>query len=329
MTETLLLSRKDIESILGMPTCIDIVEQVFRAHGEGNAIMPPKIKLIMKEKSGWVNAMPGYLKDIDAAGLKWVGGWTDNPSKGLPYIVGEIFLIDPGSGLLKAVLEGGYITNLRTGAATAVAAKYLARRDAGTITIIGAGAQGYMQLRALHCVFPVEDVRVTDYYPESAKQFAESMSAELGIAVQPVNDIEAAVNGADIIITSTTADEALIRKSWVSPGTFIASVGTYPELDPELVLKADKVIVDSWAQNCTRGELFRLIEADRIARVDIHGEMGEVVAGTLSGRDSDRELIIASLVGLGTHDVACAAQVVELALRKGLGTFFDFQQTEG
>jgi alanine dehydrogenase len=327
MAETLLLARKDIESILGMPSCIDIVEQVFRAHGEGNAIMPPKIKLIMEDESGWANAMPGYLKDINAAGLKWAGGWSNNPSLGLPYIIAEMFLIDPGNGQLKAVLEGGYITDLRTGAATAVAAKYLARRDAGTIAIIGAGAQGRMQLRALHCVFQANDVRVADHFPEAATGFAETMSEELGITVHPASSIETAVNGADIIVTATTADAALVRKGWVSPGAFIASVGSFPEIDPDLVLDADKIVVDSWAQNCIRGEFFRLIETGRLAQKDIHGEMGDVVAGMLPGRESDQELIIAGLIGLGTHDVACAAHVVEVSLAQQLGQFFDFQQT--
>jgi alanine dehydrogenase len=327
MEQTLLLSRGDIAASLTMPKCIELVDRVFKAHGQGNAVMPPKLKLVMAEVDGWINAMPGYLKDIRAAGLKWAGGWANNPACGMPYIMAEMFLIEPDTGRLKAVLDAGYITDLRTGAATAAAAKYLARKDAGRIAIIGAGAQGRMQLRALSCAFDVDDIRITDCIPEVARAFAKEMSAELGISVQPVSDARTAVDGADIIVTATAADEALIQKGWVSPGAFISSVGSYPELDPELVMSADKIIVDSWAQNCVRGEIFRLIEQGRLTREEIYGEMGDVAAGNIPGRESDEEVIVAGLIGLGTHDVACAAHVVETALQEGRGSFFDFQQT--
>ncbi|MGD8847325.1 MAG: ornithine cyclodeaminase family protein [Desulfobacteraceae bacterium] len=326
MEKTLLLSHSDIAACLTMPKCIELVDQVFKAHGQGNAVMPPKLKLIMDETEGWANAMPGFLKDINAAGLKWAGGWERNPSRGLPYIMAEMFLIDPETGRLKAVLDAGFITDLRTGAATAVAAQYLARKDVASIAIIGAGAQGRMQLRALRCAYEVEDIRVTDCYPETAREFANAMSAELGITVQPFADIRSAVDGADIIVTATTADEALLQNGWISPGAFIASVGSYPELDPELVMSADKIIVDSWEQNCVRGELFRLIEQGRLTREEIHGEMGDVAAGNIPGRNSDQEVIVAALIGLGTHDVACAAHVFDIVIHEGRGSFFDFQQ---
>jgi alanine dehydrogenase len=327
MEKTLLLSRGDIAEILAMPKCIELVDQVFKAHGQGNAVMPPKLKLIMDETGGWANAMPGYLKDINAAGLKWAGGWANNPSRGLPYIMAEMFLIDPETGRLKAVLDAGYITDLRTGAATAVAAKYLARKDAGSICIIGAGAQGRMQLRALHCLFDTEDVRVADHFPDAANAFATDMGEELGIAIHAAGSIEEAVKDAGIIVTATTADAALVMKGCVSPGAFIASVGSFPELDPDIVMSADKIVVDSWAQNCVRGEFFRLIEQGRLAQTDIHGEMGDVAAENIPARESDEEVIVAGLIGLGTHDVACAAHVVETVLEQGQGSFFDFQQT--
>lgn len=324
---TMLLARADVASLLTMSTCIDIVEQVFRAHAQGYALMPPKIRIEIEEKSGSIGAMPSYLKDIGAAGLKWAGGWSDNPSKGLPFIMAEMFLIDPDSGRLKAVLEAGYITALRTGAATAVAARYLARRDSSSIAIIGAGVQGRMQLRALHCVFPVKDIRVADRSAEAAEKFAENMSVELGTSINSVPDIRLAVDGADIIVTATTADQPLVCKDWVSPGAFIASVGSYPELDPELVLCADKIIVDNWEQNRNHGEFIRLIEAGRLDETNIHGEMGAVVAGIRPGRESDSELIVAGLIGMGTHDVACAAYVVDKAIAQGRGAYFDFQQS--
>jgi ornithine cyclodeaminase len=184
-----------------------------------------------------------------------------------------------------------------------------------------------MQLRALNCLFALKEVRVADAFPESADRFAADLSAEIGVKVRPYADLQTAVMGADIIVTATSADEALVLKPWVSEGAFIASVGSYPELDPELVLCADKLVVDSWAQNCTRGELYRLIDGGRLTQADIHGELGAVVSGALPGRESDREIIMAALIGLGTHDLACAAYVVEKARRRGHGAAFDFKQT--
>ncbi len=325
---TRLLSRENIKRYLEMPTCLDIVEKVLKEQGEGRVVMPPKLFLDMNQVSGWINAMPAYLISQKAAGLKWAGGWAGNAEKGLPYIMGEIFLINAETGSLDAVLEGGYITDLRTGAATGIAAKYLAREKSKTVAIIGAGNQGMMQIRALHNVFSLSEVRVTDISSDRTDNFVKEMGEELGISIIKTRDPQEAVSEADIIVTVTTANETLVRRDWVARGAFIASVGSYPELDPEIILNADKIVVDNWAQNEHRGELVPLIRDGLLTRENVHGEMSEIVAGRKNGRETEDEIIVACLIGLGCLDVGCASYVYTEAQKSGMGETFDFQQVD-
>jgi len=330
--KTLLLSRQDVKSCLDMSKCLEIIEQVFRAHGEGKVVMPAKLGLNLGESSDWpsydafMNAMPAYLGPIDAAGLKWAGGWKQNPQSGLPYVMATILLIDCQNGLLLSVMEGGYITNTRTGAATGIAAKYLARKDSKTVAIIGAGNQGRMQIRALSPLFLLEDVRVMDINPEAAEMFVAEMRGELGLSIRQVKDHQEAVEGADIVVAATGARGVLVKREWVSPGTFIATVGSYPELDPQIIFDADKVLVDSWAQNMHRGELSVLVQERKFSEKNLYGEVGEVVAGEKTGRDNDRQILVSCLIGLGSHDVGCAHFVYQEAKKRGMGTFFSFHQ---
>jgi len=330
--QTLLLSKEDIQKCLDMPRCLEIIEHVFRAHGEGKVIMPAKLGLNLGESGDWppydafMNAMPAYLGPMDTAGLKWAGGWKQNPKRGLPYVMATLLLIDCQNGLLLSVLEGSYITNIRTGAATGVAAKYLAKKSAKTLAIIGAGGQGRMQIRALSYLFSFEDVRVMDIDPQTTARFAAEMGKELGLSIRQAKNHQDAVEGADIIVTATVAHEILVRREWVSPGAFIASVGSYPELDPQIIFDADKVLVDSWAQNKHRGELSVLVRNGEFGDKDVYGEVGEVVAGKKTGRDNDQQFTVSCLIGLGSHDVGCADFVYQEAKKRGLGTFFSFQQ---
>jgi alanine dehydrogenase len=324
--ETLLFSKEDIRNCLDMHTCLNIVEKIYEEHGKGSAIMPPKLHLEISRERGWVNAMPAYLPDHDAAGLKWAGGWGKNRERFLPYIMAEIFLIDPKTGLLNAVMEGGYITELRTGAATGVAAKYLAKKNSQAAAIIGAGAQGRMQLRALRHVFNLKEVRISDISQKAAQDFATEMQEELGISITIALHPQEAVSNADIIITATNANEILIRQEWVAPGTFIATLGSYTELDPKIILNAGKIIVDNWEQNKHRGDLAPLVEKGLITKDHIYGEIGEIVAGLKPGRENGDETIVACLIGLGSLDIACANFVYNESHKRKMGGVFDFQQ---
>ena len=325
--ETLLLSREDIQKCLDMSTCLKIVEQVFKAHGEANVVMPPKLSLNLEGADGWVNAMPAYVGPFDAAGLKWVGGWGGNIERGLPFIMGSILLIDPQTGLLLSVMEGGFITDLRTGAATGVAARYLAKKDSAIVGLVGAGTQGRMQLRALSNIFSLREVRVADIMPQPLERFAREMERELRVTIKKARNNQEAVEGADIIVTATTSHQVLVRREWVHRGAFVASIGSYPELDPQLILTAEKVVVDSWAQNKHRGELSPLVQEGLFGEENMHGEIGKIVAGTIPGRENEDEIIVACLIGLGSHDVGCAHFAYKEAKKRGLGSTFDFQQS--
>lgn len=325
--ETLLLSREDIQRCLDMPACLEIVEQVFKAHGESKVVMPPKLSLNLEGAHGWVNAMPAYVGPFDAAGLKWVGGWDGNIERGLPFIMGTILLIESQTGLLLSVMEGGFITNLRTGAATGIAAKYLARKDSAIVGLIGAGAQARMQLRALCHVFSLEEVRIADIVSEAMTRFVREMEREVEVPIKKAANNQEAVDGADIVVTATTSHGVLVKRAWVARGTFVASIGSYTELDPQLILNAGKVVVDSWAQNQHRGELSELVQEGLIGEQDIHGEVGEVIAGKIPGRENEDEIIVACLIGLGSHDIGCARFAYEEAKKRGLGSGFDFQQS--
>lgn len=333
MEETLLISKKEIAQCLNMKQCLKICEDMYAAYGNGQVKIPPKLNLNLGEGTAWppydgyVNAMPAYVGTIDKASLKWAGGWHGNLNIGLPYIMGTILLIAPASGFLLSVMDGGYITDLRTGAQTGVAARYLARKNSRTMAIIGAGAQGRMNLEAVSCAVSLEEVRVNDLSQDNAQKFAGEMSEELGLNIRVVNNSKDAVRGADIIVTATSANKPLVMKEDVSPGAFIASIGSYPELDPRLVIGADKVIVDSWAQNEHRGELHRLINDGQFDKPDLHAELGEVVAGTKPGRENDEEIIIGCLIGMGMLDTGCAAHVYKEAIDRNFGAYFDFGQS--
>ena len=327
---TLLITREQVKSLLDMPTALKIVEQVYRSHGEGKVVMPTKITLDLGEGRPWppykgfMNAMPAYLGDVDIAGIKWAGGFQNNYKIGLPYISAMILLINPKNGTFLAAMDGAYITAIRTGAASAVCAKVLARKDASMLGIIGAGVQGRMHLRALQQVFKLKEVRVFDIKEGTAEKYREQMTAELGLNILPKRSYQEVVEGADVICTVTIGDEPMVKKEWLKTGSLIISVGSYQELDPDVALSADKIVVDHWGQASHRGELAKLVEAGKIGEKNIHAEIGEILSGKKKGREREDEDILAVPIGLGSVDIGCAFEVYRKALDKKIGTPFSF-----
>jgi len=322
----LLLSRTDIEQCLDMAHTVAIVEEIFRAHGEGKVVMPAKIKLDMSSLGvpNWMNAMPAYVESAGLYGLKFAGGFRNNPSEhDLPYVMGSLMLFDPKTGIPVAVMEASYITSMRTGAATAVAARYLARPDSSVVTFIGCGVQAGTSLQALSSVLDLREIRAVDPEPDARERLARQAS-ELGISGRAIQDNREAVEGADIIVTATTAAKPLVMKGWIKPGALIAKLGSYQELDDALTLGADKVIVDHRGQAEHKGELAHLFEDGRITQDDVYSELGDVVAEVLPGREDGDEIIIAAMIGMGTEDVGVGAAVLKRAEKSGLGQRFDF-----
>jgi alanine dehydrogenase len=327
---TLLVSQDQIKVLIDMPLVLSIVERTYRSHGEGKVVLPPKLTLDLGEGKPWppyqafMNAMPAYLGDVDVAGIKWVGGFGGNPANGLPYITGMILLINPKNGMFTAVLDGSYITALRTGAQSAVFAKFLARKNSRVLTIIGAGMQGRMHLRALSQIFNLTEVRVADIDEARLQEFCRSMAAETRLNLRATRSPEEAVTGADIVCTVTAAREPLVRKAWLKRGVLVLGAGSYQELGADVILKADKIIVDNWAQASHRGALAGLVEAGKLSRENVYTDIFEIAVGRKAGRETDDENIIGVPVGLGSLDIACAHEAYQRAVKQGVGSRFRF-----
>jgi ornithine cyclodeaminase/alanine dehydrogenase-like protein (mu-crystallin family) len=256
------------------------------------------------------------------------GNFPENQERfGLPTIQGVIALSDGENGRLLAVLDSTEITTMRTGAATALAAKYLARPDSRVATICGCGNQGRVQLRALRRVLPLHTVYAYDMAEDRAREFALELSAELGISVTAVSDLSRATRQSDICVTCTPSQCGFLRRDDVMPGTFVAAVGAdsplKQELEPEL-MAASRIVVDVLEQCATMGDLHHAIEAGVVCISDVHAALGEVIAGKKSGRLGSEEIIVFDSTGMALQDVATAAIAYEKATRVKCGVSIDF-----
>jgi alanine dehydrogenase len=320
------LSQSDVKQCIDMGQAVEIVEGVFRAHGEGRVVMPPKLTLDMSSLGihNYMIAMPAYVEPAKTFGVKWAGGFEENPSEyNLPLVMATLTLNDPHTGVPVAMMDAVEITSIRTGASVAVAARHLARPDSSVAAFIGCGVQGLKSLEALSLVFDLQEIRAVDTDPQARERLARR-AEDLDIVGQAVEDRAKAIAGADVVITATTADAPLVMKTWVEPGTFVGKLGSYQELDDDLTLTASKLIVDHRVQSEHRGELVHLLEDGRMSQDDVFAEIGEVVAGALPGRENEDEIIVGALIGMGSEDVAVGAAVLQRAREMGLGYPFDF-----
>lgn len=327
----LFLSQEDIkETLVSMKIVMETVEEVLRLHAEEKDVLPFKVILRWGDVSteqirGRINAMPAYIGgDFDVAGIKWIGGFPANLKKGLPRALGLLILNDPVTGIPLAVMDGTLISAMRTGAVTGVAAKYLAKKDSERVCMVGTGVIARTNLMALKESIPsIKEVALFSIDPEKKRNaFEKEMSDYLKIDVKSVKDIASAVEGADIMVTATTAIEPIIKDpDLVEPGCFIANVGGY-EFSFQAVKKADKIVVDDWEQVKHRGnEILALMHKEGLLRdSDIYSELGDIIIGRMQGRKSDEETIFLHTVGMGVEDVAVGKQIYEAAKKKNLGT---------
>lgn len=324
---TLLLTRGEVAALLDLDECIVAVEEAFRLHAEGRSLSPGSLGV----------EAPGGGFHVKAAGLelsrpyfaaKINANFPDNSSRfGRPSIQGLILLCDAENGHPLAVMDSIHVTILRTGAATAVAAKHLARPDSRVAAICGCGNQGRIQLRALAAVLPLERAEVFDTDTVRAERFARDVSEELGIDARPAPDVASAVGSSDVCVTCTPARRFFLERHMVRPGTFIAAVGAdsphKQELDPELFAES-RVVADDLEQCAAFGELHHALDAGQITLGGVHGELAEIVAGQKSGRVSEEEITIFDSTGTALQDVAAAALVYEKARAGGIGRRIDF-----
>lgn len=324
---TLLLHRNDVRELLPLRDCIDAVEDVFRLHGEGKIPRSGILGIPAPDGGLHVKAclLPGE-KNLLVAKLN--SNFRGNRERfGLPTIQGLIVIFDAHSGSPLALLDSIEITIKRTAAASAVAAKYLARKDSTVAAICGCGVQGRAQLRAIHSIFPLRKVDAFDLDAGAAETFANQLSRELNLDVEPVRDLRESIEKSDLVITCTTATQFFIRKELVRPGTFIAAVGAddvhKQEIDPALMASA-KVVADSVEQACSIGDTHHAIEKRLMSKEDIYADLSEIVAGQKPGRISANEIIIFDSTGIAIEDAVAAAAVYERARGSGVGTHFQF-----
>ena len=326
---TLLLSRSEVADLLSIEEYIAAVEQVFKLYGEGKT-RPPGI-LGVHANDGGFHIKAGILElDRSFFAAKINANFPQNAKRfDLPLIQGAIFLADAQNGYPLAIMDSMEITIRRTGAATAVAAKYLARPDSTSILICGCGNQGRISIQALSKIFSLEQVSAYDIDSSQARRFANELSDELKIAVETTSDLGEAMKRSDICVTCTPSSRFFLKQDYVHPGTFVAAVGadseTKQELEPALLAK-NKTVVDIVDQCASIGELHHAIALDFMTKQHVHAELGEVIAGTKVGRTSSDEIIIFDSTGMALQDVITAATVYKKAVDKGVGRIVDLAQ---
>jgi ornithine cyclodeaminase/alanine dehydrogenase len=306
-----------------MQDAISIVENVLKEHGLREFENPPKPG-IHPLNDAFIHAMPAYLPRKKAAGIKWVSGFPSNYKYDLPTIMGLIVLNDVNTGQPVAVMDGGHITNMRTAAVSAVAAKYLANKDAKILGIVGAGIQGRFHLLSLKEVLnEIEVARVFDINTDVAHRLLSLMSEQVPFKIEACHSVREVMEGADVILTATGhLEERIFKEAWVGEGTLVLPVHTRG-WEKSVLKQADKFIVDDWLQfNSFVGGT----DGYYTPLPDAYAELGEIVIGKKPGRESRNERIIDFNVGIAIHDVAMASEVLKLAKEKDMGTILPFME---
>lgn len=317
-SDTLLyLSRQDVEAVqLPMLEIIQALEAMFKEKGRGQVEMPPKPG-VHPRPDAFIHAMPAYIPSLEAAGLKWVSGYPGNQARGLPYISGLLILNDPDTGVPLAVMDCTWITAQRTGAATAVAAKYLARPESASVGIVACGVQGRSNLEALACLFRIQEVKAYDLFPEVAQRYAREMSERLSLDIEPVTTLPEAVRGLDIVVTSGPIlkhPKPAIEPGWLARGSFASLVDFDSYWQGAALHEMDRLATDDLAQmRYYRGEgYFR-------ETPEPYADLGEIVAGAKPGRQAETERTAAINLGLALDDMATAIRVYQRARAGGIG----------
>jgi len=278
--------------------------------------MPPKPG-IHPTGDAFIHAMPGFLPRLGAAGVKWISGYPDNRARGLPYISGLLILNDPDTGLPTAVMDATWITAVRTGAATAVAARYLARADSRSAAILACGVQGRTNLEALRCVLPIDRVLAYDVDRAAAEAFAVEMRERHSVAVEVAEGPEAAVRGSEVVVTSGPIlkhPTPTLKAEWLRPGTFVCPLDFDSYLTAEAFARADKLATDDARQMAHYRTVGYFVSVP-----EPYADLGEIVTGAKPGRESDEEMTISVNLGLALEDVALGRVVLQRAQERDVG----------
>ncbi len=323
MSKIIILSQNEVKSCLPMSEAIRAVREAYIAFAKGRVKMPPVMHLDVSQYNGEVDIKSGYIEDLGLIGTKIASGFYDNYKLGLPPGIAVIILMDLKTSMPVAIMDGTYVTAYRTGAAGAVAAKVLARKDSNIIGVVGAGTQARMQVLALREVFSLKKIKVWDINTTERDRYVEEMSEQLKIPIEPAEDIKNAVTETDIIVTVTPSRKALVMKEWIQEGVHINAIGAdgpgKQELDPFIVKRADKIVVDSLNQCRIIGEIQHALADGLITEDDVYAEIGEILIGEKVGRETSEEITLFDATGLAAQDIAAANIVFKQAKEKGIG----------
>jgi ornithine cyclodeaminase/alanine dehydrogenase len=319
-SQLLYLSQDDVKTVgMTMAEIIDALEIAFQEKGRGNTEMPPKPGIHPGGGDNFIHAMPAYIPAMKSAGVKWVSGFPGNHKKGLPYITGLLVLNDHETGLPISVMDCVWITAMRTGAASALSARYLARPESSVIGILACGVQGRTHLEAMNVLFPIERVMAYDVDENISRRYAEEMGARFELEVVPVTTPREAVSGCDIVVTSgpiLKKPHATIQSGWLDAGAFASLVDFDSYWHPDAMAESDKFCTDDTAQllQYQQNGYFQSIPP-------LHADLGELVVGQKSGRETPSERTMTANLGLAIDDMAVAPQIFQKAVEKGLGVW--------
>lgn len=321
----LYLSNEQVKELLDLGRAIDITEQALRDHSEGRVIWSKPEDLSIKAPQGWQSWVTGCaLGDRPVTGfrlrsIKAEGGSRDptRPPRGPRRI---LILSDREGGEIRAIMDEDWCHSVRTGAAATVACKFLAKRGASTLAMLGAGDTARATLPVMAKAFKLKEVRVLSRRTESRQAYARELGEQLGLAIRPVDSAQEALNRADMVISATTTSEPFVRDQWLEQGIFVYSIGKHQEMETAVYKQADKFVVDSWEHCKRKSDLDRMLREGFLKEEDVYAELPDILAGRKPGRQSDQERIFMRAIGLVNQDIAIAEWVYRRALEEGLGT---------
>lgn len=324
----LLLNKDDIKKVFTMRDAIEADKEAFRLYSEKKSVVPLRTNIQNKKENGSMLFMPGYIEDIDCAGIKIVSVFPENIKKGKPVTPATILLMDATTGEVSSILDGTFVTQLRTGAASGAAIDVLAKKNCIKGALIGTGGQASGQLEAMIEARNLEVVDVYDLDIERATLFVESMTNELGkykTKFNVVSSANEAIKDADVIVTVTTSTKPVFDGNMVKDGATVCAVGSYlpnmQELDPNLLKKADKIFFESTeAVLSESGDIIKPLADGIITNDDFSGELGQVINNEIKGRESDDEIIVFKTVGISVQDVVTAKRIYDKAINNSVGT---------
>ncbi|MBY5571001.1 ectoine utilization protein EutC [Rhizobium leguminosarum] len=329
MSRMIILTEAELRKVIALDRdAVTCIEEAFAALATKAVAMPPILRLDIPEYRGEVDVKTAYVPGIEGFAIKISPGFFDNPKIGLPSTNGMMVLLSSRTGLVQALLlDNGYLTDVRTAAAGAVAAKHMSRENASVATIFGAGMQARLQLEALTLVRPIREARIWARDAAKAEAVATELAAKLGFPVTATPDARGAVTGADLIVTTTPSEIPIIEAGWLEPGQHLTAMGSDAEhkneIDPAAIAAADLYVADSLKQTRRLGELHHAIDAGLVAGDAVFAELGQIVAGRTPGRTRNDQITIADLTGAGIQDTAIATLAFARAGAANAGATFE------